>query len=175
MPAASSTGDSTAPDTINSLPRNELVIRLLACLDVPRWAEEIADQRPFAESAQLRAAADAAAAKLTAEEIHRALAAHPRIGERAGGTGSSAAWSRSEQSGVDAQDEALQQALREGNETYERRFGHVYLVCASGRSGAELLDVLRSRLDNTPEAELRIVAEELRKIAQLRLAKVVEG
>ena len=174
MSAPPSTDNGPGPGKLNSLPRPELVKRLLACLDVPRWAHEIADQRPFTSSNGLYDAAEAAARDLTADEIHSALAAHPRIGERSGGQESSAAWSRSEQSGVDSADTALKAALREGNEEYERRFGHVYLVCASGRSGAELLEILRSRLDNDPETEMRIVAEELRKIARLRLAKVIE-
>ncbi|GAA0525156.1 OHCU decarboxylase [Saccharopolyspora subtropica] len=165
----------TEPDRLNGLPRADLVRELLACLDVPRWAEEIADQRPFPDVAAIYAAADTAAPELTAEEIHRALAAHPRIGERAQGTDTSAEWSRSEQSGVDATDADLTRRLREGNDAYERRFGHVYLVCASGRSGAELLEILHSRLDNDPETELRIVADELRTIARLRLARVIEG
>ncbi|GAA4620537.1 2-oxo-4-hydroxy-4-carboxy-5-ureidoimidazoline decarboxylase [Saccharopolyspora hordei] len=165
---------TTRPDRINSLPRAELVERLLACLDVPRWAHDIADQRPFPDVDAVYRAADAAAPALTREEIHQALAAHPRIGERPQGSGTSATFSRSEQAGVGG-DAELARALREGNEAYERRFGHVYLVCASGRSGEELLEVLHSRLDNDPETELRIVEDELRKIARLRLAKVIEG
>jgi 2-oxo-4-hydroxy-4-carboxy-5-ureidoimidazoline decarboxylase len=166
---------TTEPDRLNGLSRAELVQQLLACLDVPRWAADVADRRPFADVEAVYQAADAAAPELTAEEIHTALAAHPRIGERATGKDTSAKWSRSEQAGVDGGDAELARALREGNEEYERRFGHVYLVCASGRSGAELLEILRSRLDNEPARELRIVADELRKIARLRLAKVIEG
>lgn len=169
-----STGNAPGVDKINDLPRAELVTHLLACLDVPRWADEVADQRPFTDVADLVAAAEAAAAVLTTDEIHQALAAHPRIGERAPGAGSPSSWSRSEQSGVDEEDSALKRALREGNEAYEHRFGHVYLVCASGRSGSELLEILRSRLDNDPQSELRIVADELRAIARLRLMKVIE-
>ncbi len=160
-------------ERINALPHQEWIDRLLACLDVPRWAHGVADQRPYTGAAELRTLADRACADLTAEEIHGALAAHPRIGERPAGTGTSASWSRTEQSGVDGQDAELAAALREGNERYEHRFGHVYLVCASGLSGRELLDVLRSRLDNDPDTELRIVGDELRKIARLRLEKVI--
>ncbi|CAM05900.1 2-oxo-4-hydroxy-4-carboxy-5-ureidoimidazoline decarboxylase [Saccharopolyspora erythraea NRRL 2338] len=174
MPPSPS-GNGSGPDGLNALPRPELVKRLLACLDVQRWADEVADRRPFASTAEIYQAADDAARELTREEIDSALAAHPRIGARVQGSDTSSSWSRSEQAGVDAGDAALQEALREGNEEYERRFGHVYLVCASGRSGAELLEILRSRLGNDPEEELGIVAEELRKIARLRLAKVVEG
>ncbi|KEI45151.1 2-oxo-4-hydroxy-4-carboxy-5-ureidoimidazoline decarboxylase [Saccharopolyspora rectivirgula] len=159
---------------INSLPADELAPELLACLDVPRWADDIIRQRPFATATHLYRAADTAAPGLTRAEIHRALAAHPRIGERPSERSSTAAWSRTEQSGVDPADERLMQQLREANAEYERRFGHVYLVCASGRSGAELLEILHSRLDNDPETEMAVVADELRKIARLRLMKVVE-
>ncbi|RCW46712.1 2-oxo-4-hydroxy-4-carboxy-5-ureidoimidazoline decarboxylase [Halopolyspora algeriensis] len=175
MSAPSSTDTGSGLGRVNSLPRPELIKQLLACLDVQRWAHEIADRRPFADAAELYAAADAAAPDLTDDEIHTALAAHPRIGERSQGSGTSSTWSRSEQSGVDAEDAELVTALREGNEEYERRFGHVYLVCASGRSGAELLEILRSRLDNDRATEMRIVADELRKIARLRLARVIES
>jgi 2-oxo-4-hydroxy-4-carboxy-5-ureidoimidazoline decarboxylase len=65
-------------------------------------------------------------------------------------------------------------ALAEGNREYEARFGHVYLVCASGRTGEELVDVLRSRLGNDPAAERRVVREELGKINRLRLERLVD-
>ena len=152
------------PARLDDLPRPDLVDQLLGCLDVRRWADEVADHRPYADEAELHRVAEQAASPLTTDEVHAALAAHPRIGERT----AEGSRSRSEQSGVDSGDEPL----RRGNAEYERRFGHVYLVCASGRSGAELLDDLRSRLDNDPETELAVVAGELRRIALLRLAEV---
>lgn len=158
------------PD-LNSRSHDELVSRLLTCLNVPRWAEDVAAARPFATSGEVLRAADEAAPELTAEEIHRALIAHPRIGERAEGADQDAEFSRSEQAGVG---DELAAELHAANAEYERRFGHVYLVCAAGRSGEELLGILRSRLDNDPEAELGIVAAELRKIARLRLEKVID-
>ena len=160
----------TGPQALNGLPRPELVKQLLACLRVPRWANDIADRRPFASGDEIYDAAEQAAPGLSTDEIHSALTAHPRIGERS----TTDAWSRTEQSGVDGADDELTTALRRGNEEYERRFGHVYLVCASGRSGPQLLEILRSRLDNDAEAELRIVDDELRKIARLRLARLIE-
>lgn len=153
------------PARINALPRTDLVEHLLGCLNVRRWAEEIADRRPYADADELRRAAAEAARPLTAGEVHAALAAHPRIGERT----AAGSRSRSEQSGVDTSDDALTAALHRGNEDYERRFGHVYLVSASGRTGEELLADLRSRLENPPDQELEVVAGELRKIAVLRL------
>lgn len=157
-------------ERLNTLPADELVTELMTCLHVRRWAEEIAGRRPFADLDALYAAADEAGDPLSEPEIHSALSAHPRIGER-----SDSAMSQREQSGVDQSDDGLLAALWEGNEEYEHRFGHVYLVCASGRSGAELLEILRSRLTNDPETEMAIVADELRKIARLRLAKVAQA
>lgn len=159
-----------APEGFNSATRTELIADLRACLDVPGWAEQVADGRPYDSPDAIHQAAEHAARGLTEDQIHAALAAHPRIGERPRGEGASASWSRSEQSGVDDRD---RQALRAANAEYEQRFGHVYLVCAAGRSSAELLEVLRSRLHNDPGTELGVVAGELRKIASLRLEKVI--
>ncbi len=175
MSAPSSTETGPGLRRLNGLPRPDLVKQLLACLDVQRWATEIADRRPYGDAAELYETADAAAADLTEAEIGAALAAHPRIGERSTGNDTPSSWSRSEQSGVDADDTVLAVELHEANKAYEERFGHVYLVCASGRSGRELLDILTSRLDNDTETEKAVVAGELRKIARLRLARVIEA
>lgn len=158
------------PD-LGALSHEELVNRLLTCLNVPRWASEVAAAGPFTSREELLATANEAAAELTEDEIHQALTAHPRIGERPVENSQEAEFSRAEQAAVG---DELAEALHTANLEYERRFGHVYLVCASGRTGEELLQILRSRLHNDPTTELGIVAEELRKIAQLRLAKVID-
>ena len=132
---------------------------LRACLAVPRWVEAV----QAAEPDEVFTVAERVAATLTAEEVALAVADHPRIGDR---TGSST--SRAEQSGVDNPDEFVA-----ANREYEQRFGRIYLVCASGRSGDELLADLRSRLGNDPDTELAVTARELGKIALLRLRKVL--
>ncbi|MGC2297692.1 MAG: 2-oxo-4-hydroxy-4-carboxy-5-ureidoimidazoline decarboxylase, partial [Acidobacteriaceae bacterium] len=98
----------------------------------------------------------------------------PRIGERkapAAATKQSAAWSRQEQEGVHAQDATVLAEMARRNEEYEARFGRVFLVCATGKSAAEMLEILRGRLDNDMETELREAAEQQRQITQLRLRK----
>ncbi|MBE9375043.1 2-oxo-4-hydroxy-4-carboxy-5-ureidoimidazoline decarboxylase [Saccharopolyspora sp. HNM0983] len=165
---------AAGPGGLNALPRAELLAQLRSCLDIPRWAEDIAAAAPFPDADAVQRAADAAAPELTEQEIHQALAAHPRIGSRPEGSGTEATWSRSEQSGVDSADADLAERLHRGNAAYEQRFGHVYLVCASGRSGAELLEILHARLDNDPADELRVVAGELREIARLRVARLIQ-
>ena len=138
---------------------------LTACLAVPRWVDAVLAGRPYADLDALKVAADL---PLSSAEIRQAMAAHPRIGEKPKQQGTEGDWSRSEQSGVDNAD-----AFAAANAEYEAKFGHVYLVCASGRSGEELLKILESRLGNDPATELAVAGRELVKIAELRLAKAV--
>ncbi|MGW4523142.1 2-oxo-4-hydroxy-4-carboxy-5-ureidoimidazoline decarboxylase [Amycolatopsis sp. NPDC004378] len=149
----------------NAADATEVRPALTACLAVPRWVDAILDHRPYASLGALQAAADL---PLSSDEIRQAMAAHPRIGEKPKQAGTEGDWSRSEQSGVDNAD-----AFAAANAEYEAKFGHVYLVCASGRSGEELLKILESRLDNDPATELAVAGRELLKIAELRLAKAV--
>ena len=158
--------------TFNSAPAGELTPALLACCDVPAWAAAVRAGRPYADVDALLATADAAARRFTPADVDRALDAHPRIGEQAHRDGAEAGWSRQEQSGVRS-DAGTRQALAEGNRAYEERFGRVFLICATGLSGAEVLGSLRSRLANDEPTEAGVVAEELRRIALLRLRRVV--
>lgn len=144
---------------------------LLACAAVPRWARAVAAGRPYASRDALLDAARTAASPWIEEEVDAALARHPRIGERAEGQDADAAHSRREQSGVDTSDADVAERLRAGNRAYEERFGHVFLIRAAGRSAAEILSALDERLGNDPATERRVVAEQLREIAVLRLEK----
>jgi len=154
---------------LNRLPDQEARMELLACCGSRRWAARVSAGRPYADNAALLAAADAAWDQATNADIREAFAAHPRIGEAERG----GAQERREQSASADANEATREALREGNRAYEERFGHIYLVCASGRSAAELLADLRARLGNAPEAEFRIAAEEQRAITRFRLQKLL--
>jgi 2-oxo-4-hydroxy-4-carboxy-5-ureidoimidazoline decarboxylase len=150
----------------NSASADELRPLLHDCLSVPRWADEVLTLRPFPDRTTLLSVATSRARELTNDELHLAMAAHPRIGERRHGD----AWSQAEQAGVG---ESLSARLLDANTRYEHRFGHIYLVFASGKSGEELLAILESRLHNDPANELRIVNEELAKIAIGRLEQLV--
>jgi OHCU decarboxylase len=156
----------------NSAPDDRLRPLLAACCDVPRWVDGILAGRPYGDVEALNRTADKAARELDASEVERALAAHPRIGDRASGAGTEASWSRNEQSGV-GDDPEVRAALSAGNREYEERFGRVFLICATGLSAQEMLTSLRQRLTHDESAEAAVVQEELRKIALLRLAKVV--
>ncbi|MGI5203558.1 2-oxo-4-hydroxy-4-carboxy-5-ureidoimidazoline decarboxylase [Spirillospora sp. CA-108201] len=146
---------------------------LAACCASRRWIAAVAG-RPYPGLAALRAASRRALDGLEWADVEEALAAHPRIGERVGGAAPEARWSRGEQAGAAAADADVQEALIAGNRAYEERFGHVFLIRASGRSGKEMLAALRERLGNDPAAERDAVRRELAEIVDLRLARLVE-
>ncbi|HEY2297839.1 MAG TPA: 2-oxo-4-hydroxy-4-carboxy-5-ureidoimidazoline decarboxylase [Jatrophihabitans sp.] len=154
--------------SFDALPDGEAERLLHGCCASTRWAGAVAAGRPYRSTDALLTAADDALAGLDDADVDEALAGHPRIGERSG----SAASAR-EQAGVLASDDAVLAALAEGNRAYEARFGHVYLVCASGRSGAELLAVLEQRLRNDPATERVRTRAELGKINRIRLVNLM--
>jgi len=156
---------------LNALPADAARQRLLTCCASARWADEMVSGRPYPSPGGLIARSDRAVAGLTQADLEQALAGHPRIGRPSGPAGG---WSRSEQAGVQAADAATVAALAEGNEAYERRFGHVYLVRASGRDGAQLLALLRERLRNDPGTEWEVVRRELSQINRIRLGRLLE-
>ena len=160
-------------DELNRADPEAVTASLLACCDVPRWAVSVLGGRPYADEDSLLETADSLARTFTDAEVERALAAHPRIGERAAGRGTEAAWSRQEQSGV-SEDQQTSAELVAANRDYEQRFGRVFLICATGLTADEILASARDRLDNDDETEAGVVKDELRKIAVLRLRKVLE-
>ncbi|WP_280347907.1 2-oxo-4-hydroxy-4-carboxy-5-ureidoimidazoline decarboxylase [Nocardia neocaledoniensis] len=160
------TSEATGLADFNDVPAEAAEAALLTCCSAPRWARAVAAARPYDSVDALLAAADAALAALDDAELDEALAGHPRIGDRP----TSAASAR-EQSGVSGA--AVFAALAEGNRAYEEKFGHLYLVCAAGRDGEELLAVLRARLDNDPTTERQVMRTELAKINRLRLTRLV--
>ncbi|HEX2314517.1 MAG TPA: 2-oxo-4-hydroxy-4-carboxy-5-ureidoimidazoline decarboxylase [Thermomonospora sp.] len=165
------------PDTedlgrFNALAAQEAERELLACCASRRWAREIAGGRPYGDLAALREAGVAAVRRLEWPDVAEALAAHPRIGATVTGRDRESSWSRGEQAGVAGADETVREALREGNRAYEERFGHVFLICASGRDAATLLAALRDRLGNDADTERAVVRGELAEITGLRLGRL---
>ncbi len=125
--------------------------------------------RPYLEPAALMTAIDTAFDALSWNDIVDAMNAHARIGDRARSTG----WSAAEQSGAAAASDRVRQGLAEGNRAYEERFGHIFLICASGLSGPEMLTQLRARLENNQATERAVVRRELLKITRLRVTKLL--
>ena len=157
-------------ETFNALPPDAAGQHLLACCSSGRWVHNVTSGRPYGSVGEALARSDESVARLDQGDLEQALAGHPRIG-----AGSAAGWSGREQAGVQGADRATMQSLAEGNEAYEQRFGHIYLVCATGRSAAELLTLLRERMAHDPGTEWGIVRRELGKINRIRLRQLLEG
>lgn len=167
-----------------------------------RWIERMVSGRPHGSLPALVAASDATIAALGWPDIEHALAAHPQIGAHLPDQGipqdrgalqdqgaphdqsaphdqgtpqdREAAWSRQEQSGTQDAGPDVQAGLRAGNAAYTERFGHVFLICATGMSAASMLAALQARLSHEPAAEREVVRTELTKIVRLRLARTFE-
>jgi OHCU decarboxylase len=161
----------TRLDRFNQLSDEEAAAELLAVCHSRRWAKQVAAGRPYADLAALQRAADEVWQGLGPEDWQEAFAAHPRIGE---GGGAAADWSRQEQAGV-GDDDDVRARLARGNAEYEARFGHVFLISAAGRDATEILAALTERLGNDPATELRVAAEEHRRITRLRLERLMAG
>ena len=157
----------------NAMDEDAARAAMLVCLDVPRWADDVVAGRPYAGIGDVEAAMTAASATITDAELEQALARHPRIGERADAQKHDAAHSTREQSGVDHGDADLARRLEEGNRAYEERFGRVFIVRAAGRSGADILEHLRHRLDNSDELERAATIDQLTQIAVLRMKEAL--
>ena len=158
----------------NALPENLAAAALLACCGSREWAARLARQRPFTEEKELLNMADTIWWDLSREDWLQAFSAHPKIGEKKAAVAQSAQareWSEKEQAGVQAASQAALDALAQANRAYQERFGYIFIVCATGKSTEEMLALLQERLQNDPVWELRIAAEEQRRITRLRLEK----
>ncbi|MGW4849476.1 2-oxo-4-hydroxy-4-carboxy-5-ureidoimidazoline decarboxylase [Nocardia brasiliensis] len=160
---------------LNSLPPDRVEQELLTCCASRQWAQKVAAARPYADTASLVAAAVATVCELSWPDVEEALAAHPRIGDRAKAELSEreANWSHGEQSGAATADAAVRAELAEGNLAYEERFGHVFLIRATGRTATEILAELRLRLGNSVLDERIKVQSELADITRLRVRKLL--
>jgi 2-oxo-4-hydroxy-4-carboxy-5-ureidoimidazoline decarboxylase len=145
---------------------------LQQCCGSRAWVERMTARRPFgSREAMLQAARDEWFA-LTADDWLEAFSHHPKIGDRESMSRRFAATAHlaaREQSGVDHATAAVLAALADGNDRYERKFGFIFIVCATGKTAGEMLRLLESRLPHGHDVELRIAAEEQAKITELRL------
>ena len=161
---------------LNALESADATDALQRCCGAARWARSMAEARPFQSQSELLDTADALWAQMEREDILEAFSHHPKIGADIESLrrkfASTQSWSSQEQAGVNQASEAVLEALRDGNQQYEHRFGYIFIVCASGKSAQEMLDLLMARLNNSPEEELTIAAGEQAKITRLRLEKL---
>ena len=160
---------------LNMQPDADARETLRRCCGSRRWVDGMMARRPFASPKAMFAVADEVWAGLERSDWLEAFAAHPRIGDLAALREKFAATANlchGEQAGVVGAGEQVLRDLAEGNRQYEAHFGYIFIVCASGKSAAEMLNLLRGRLGNEPNAELKIAAAEQAKITRLRLEKL---
>ena len=159
----------------DALADQEAALLLESCCGSHAWVQEMLAHRPFGTLVHVLNEAEEIWWSLGPDDWREAFDHHPRIGEQAAAAPQGAAakaWSADEQRGASTARDETRQALAEGNREYERRFGHIYLVCATGKSAEEMLALLRQRLSNDPATELRVAAAEQAKITRLRLEKL---
>jgi len=163
-------------ERFNRLSKPEARKALLDCCGSKRWGRQMLGRMPFTDPANMLEAADAAFATLAPEDWLDAFRHHPAIGEKRAKKLQSATerqWSTGEQSVAQKAAPGVLAELATANQEYFSKFGHVFLICATGKSSEEILSNLQQRLANNPETELRIAAEEQRKITRLRLEKLL--
>jgi 2-oxo-4-hydroxy-4-carboxy-5-ureidoimidazoline decarboxylase len=158
----------------NRLPVEDAVKEILPCCGSKAWAGGMAARRPFEDVTTLLGASDETWGNLPAEDWMEAFRSHPRIGESRATQSASAqsvTWSAQEQRDVAADGVGVKIALAEANQEYERRFRRIFIVCATGKSAPEILEILRRRLKNDEPTELREAAEQQRQIIHIRVKK----
>lgn len=163
---------------LNSIPANSAEEEFLKCCGSRNWAAQLVAARPFDSPSDLSAKGDRIWWSLGPQDWLEAFHSHPKIGEKkaAEATAKEAQeWSADEQSGMNRSAQATVDALADLNQVYEDKFGFIFIVCASGKSSEEMLAILRERLENDRDVELRIAAGEQAKITQLRLSKLLAG
>src|SRR4051812_18531720 len=136
------------------------------CCGSAKWVNGMTANRPFRTFDNVLKSADEVADTMDTEDWLEAFSHHPRIGEKEGSApvrGASTEWTAAEQSGVDSAANDLRAALMNANQKYEERFGYIYIVCATGKSAEEMLEIAQKRLGNDAEKELRVAADEQRK------------
>lgn len=159
------------------MPEQQATAALAECCGSSRWISAMVARRPFRSREAILSAADQIWGSLSPADWREAFAHHPRIGEQKSAVQQSeraASWAAGEQSGVETADDDVRAALAAVNREYEQRFGYIYIVFATGKSAAAMLAVARERLRNDPDVEIRVAAEEQRKITRLRLDKLLD-
>jgi 2-oxo-4-hydroxy-4-carboxy-5-ureidoimidazoline decarboxylase len=156
----------------NAMSAEDAAAAVLPCCGSEAWARGLAGRRPLASFDELSKASDAVWRALPERDWVQAFESHPRIGQAhaKAATEKSLKWSEGEQAAANP-DDAARAALALGNEAYEAKFGRIFIVCATGKSAAEMLGILKKRMENDDTTEMREAAEQQRLITQIRLKK----
>jgi 2-oxo-4-hydroxy-4-carboxy-5-ureidoimidazoline decarboxylase len=156
-------------DQLNAAPAEIARQALYDCCGSTAWVDRMTKARPYQDLPNVQQCGEKLWWSLNEFDWLEAFAAHPKIGEKK----SSMKWSAAEQSGMSEASEATASFIASMNEDYERKFGWIFIVCATGKSASEMQRILQGRLQNSRESELRIAAAEQIKITNLRLEKLV--
>jgi 2-oxo-4-hydroxy-4-carboxy-5-ureidoimidazoline decarboxylase len=162
----------------NSLDLAAAAREALPCCGSQAWAAALASARPIENEESLIETSSSIWLGLPEEAWREAFDSHPRIGQnhaQAHATEQSLRWSAQEQCVALSKDEAAKLALEDANRLYEKRFGRIFIVCASGKTSPEILAILEARMQNDAATELREAAEQQRQITQLRLHRWLES
>ena len=161
----------------NILPKQQLIEELTKCCGSSAWVKRMLPFIPADDMIELLEDAEEEWNKCREEDWKEAFSHHPKIGDVesfAKKFASTAQWAAAEQSAVTVASKEIIEALADGNRLYEEKFGYIFIVCATGRSAEEMLILLQSRLENNPEEEILIAADEQNKITKLRIEKLLE-
>ena len=162
---------------LNTLPVQQLREELLKCCGSQAWVNKMLPFFPAEDLVELLEDAEEQWFKCSEQDWKEAFAHHPKIGDRESlekKFASTAQWASGEQSGVNTASPQTIEALAKGNNEYEKKFGYIFIVCATGKSAEEMLGLLTARLSNDPAEELEIAADEQNKITKLRLEKLLD-
>jgi len=156
----------------NNLDAATAVREILPCCGSEAWARALSNARPIADEQTLLATSDMIWRSLPEQDWQQAFDSHPRIGQQhaTAATAKSLTWSAQEQSKA-TPDEAAKAALADANRRYDQRFSRIFIVCATGKSSSEILNILEARMQNDSATELREAAEQQRQITHLRLRR----
>lgn len=163
-------------DQLNRLSEADATAAFTQCCAAQRWVERMVIDRPFESLAEILEISDRIWEECDVDDYLEAFEGHPRIGDvesLAKKYANTKAWAGGEQKGVEGADREVLERLAKGNADYEEKFGHIFIVCATGKSAAEMVALLEARMSNDPKTEVMVAAEEQNKITRIRLKKLL--
>jgi 2-oxo-4-hydroxy-4-carboxy-5-ureidoimidazoline decarboxylase len=163
-------------EELNKLPTEEAVTEFTRCCGASHWVTKMVESRPFASEDELYEVAKTAWFGLTRVEWLEAFSHHPKIGDISSleeKYGNTKEWAGEEQGGVASAHKETLEKLARLNKTYEKRYGYIFIVMATGKSAAEMLEIIELRMKNNPYDEIKIAASEQNRITRLRLKKLL--
>lgn len=163
-------------EELNNLSKEKAFEELFKCCGCTTWAQNLSDFRPFKSKEDLLRLSDMNWITCEMEEVMEAFSHHPKIGDLKNLEKkfvSTKEWASGEQGGVDEASQTILIELAEGNALYEKKFGYIFIVCATGKTAVEMLTLLKVRLSNAPEKEFRVAMNEQNKITHIRLNKLL--